>query len=312
MDHDAAVALRLAVALAPWWLLRGRCAAGYPLLRAAAGHAEPGSDGWCAAHYWLGEIAFSAPDLAGAVGHFTAVRDAIGTGDRPGRWPPPGRPGARPVELGPDSRCGPGRPPLAGPGPGDWRPGRGGAGPGIPQQRRRFRRRHRRCRGAGPAGAADRRADVPGWIAGRAAVLTKTLREAGDLAAAGRAAQTGWPGPGRPATSGQAACLTQRPILDRRQAASRTPPPTCGKHSRSPRGPGALRADEHLVRLRGPVRRYRAPGRGRHRLGRVPPPAEGSRLDDGLGCAPPGTPAERPGRRSAPPESARPRSAARR
>ena len=35
MDHDAAVALQLAVALAPWWALRGRLAGEYPLLRAA-------------------------------------------------------------------------------------------------------------------------------------------------------------------------------------------------------------------------------------------------------------------------------------
>ncbi|HEY6294027.1 MAG TPA: NB-ARC domain-containing protein, partial [Streptosporangiaceae bacterium] len=32
-QHDLAVALRLAVALAPWWLLRGRASGGYPVLR---------------------------------------------------------------------------------------------------------------------------------------------------------------------------------------------------------------------------------------------------------------------------------------
>ena len=79
MDHDAAVALRLAVALAPWWLLRGRLAGQYPLLREAAGRAEPGSDGWCAAQFWLGDYGrVSSADLAGALGHFTAVRDAVG------------------------------------------------------------------------------------------------------------------------------------------------------------------------------------------------------------------------------------------
>jgi DNA-binding CsgD family transcriptional regulator len=78
MDHDAAAAVRLAVALAPWWLLRGRAQDGYPLLRAAAGRAEPGSDGWCAAQYWLGVIAGDMPDQAGALGYYTAVRDAIG------------------------------------------------------------------------------------------------------------------------------------------------------------------------------------------------------------------------------------------
>jgi predicted ATPase/DNA-binding CsgD family transcriptional regulator len=77
MDHDVATALRLAVALAPWWLLRGRSMGAYPLLRAAAGHAAPGSGAWCAAQFWLGSLALYSGDLAGALGHFTAVRDAI-------------------------------------------------------------------------------------------------------------------------------------------------------------------------------------------------------------------------------------------
>jgi len=78
LQHDTAVAVRLAVALAPWWLLRGRAQDGYRLLRAAADRTEPGSDEWCAAQYWLGRIALDAPDMAGALRHFTAVRDAIG------------------------------------------------------------------------------------------------------------------------------------------------------------------------------------------------------------------------------------------
>jgi hypothetical protein len=78
MDHDMAVALRLAVALAPWWRLRGRLAAQYPLLRRIAGPAVPGGDEWCAAQIWLGHAAGEFGELAGALGHFTAVRDAIG------------------------------------------------------------------------------------------------------------------------------------------------------------------------------------------------------------------------------------------
>jgi predicted ATPase/DNA-binding CsgD family transcriptional regulator len=78
MGHDPDVALRLAVALAPWWLLRGRAQGGYPLLREAAGRAEPGTGAWCAAQYWLGRIANNTADVAGALGHYTAVRDAIG------------------------------------------------------------------------------------------------------------------------------------------------------------------------------------------------------------------------------------------
>ena len=76
MDHDAAAALRVAVALAPWWDLRGRLAGKYPLLGQVAGRAEPGSDGWCAAQFWLGWTAAHSGDLAVSLGHFTALRDA--------------------------------------------------------------------------------------------------------------------------------------------------------------------------------------------------------------------------------------------
>ena len=81
MDHDGAMTLRLAVTLAPWWLLRGRLAGEYPVLCEAADGAEVGSDGWCAAQFWLGETARYSADTAAALGHYTAVRDAIG--DRP-------------------------------------------------------------------------------------------------------------------------------------------------------------------------------------------------------------------------------------
>ena len=72
------VAVRLADALGWWWRLRGRLPGQYRLLSEVAGRAEPGSDGWCAIQFWLGWAAFSAADLAGALGHFTAVRDAAG------------------------------------------------------------------------------------------------------------------------------------------------------------------------------------------------------------------------------------------
>jgi predicted ATPase/DNA-binding CsgD family transcriptional regulator len=77
MLHDAAIVLQLVVALAPWWLLRGRLAGQYPLLREAAGRVEVGSDRWCTAQFWLGETALYSGDLTAALGHFTAVRDAI-------------------------------------------------------------------------------------------------------------------------------------------------------------------------------------------------------------------------------------------
>jgi predicted ATPase/DNA-binding CsgD family transcriptional regulator len=81
MEHDTPVALQLANALGWWWFLRGRLAGEYPLLCRAAGGAEAGSVGWCAAQLWLGWAAQSSADLAAALGHFTAVRDAVA--DRP-------------------------------------------------------------------------------------------------------------------------------------------------------------------------------------------------------------------------------------
>jgi predicted ATPase/DNA-binding CsgD family transcriptional regulator len=78
MEHDTGAALRLAAALAPWWHLRGRLPSQYPLLRETAGRAEPGGDAWCTAQLWLGLTAVWSADPVAALGHFTAVRDAIG------------------------------------------------------------------------------------------------------------------------------------------------------------------------------------------------------------------------------------------
>ena len=78
MQHDPAIALRLAIALTPWWLLRGRLAGQYALLHEVTGHVDVGSDGWCTAQFWLGHTALYSGDRAGALAHFTAVCDAIG------------------------------------------------------------------------------------------------------------------------------------------------------------------------------------------------------------------------------------------
>jgi DNA-binding CsgD family transcriptional regulator len=85
MQHNSATALRLTIALAPWWMLRGRLVSQRSLLREATGHAPAGSDRWCTAHYWLGLASLYSADLAGALDHFTEVRDAIG--DRPSSRP---------------------------------------------------------------------------------------------------------------------------------------------------------------------------------------------------------------------------------
>jgi non-specific serine/threonine protein kinase len=83
-QHDPALALPLAVALMPWCFLRGRLASADPLLRQATEHAAPPSDVWCTTQFWLGWSALYSADLAGALEHFTAVRDAVGD-----RQPPP-------------------------------------------------------------------------------------------------------------------------------------------------------------------------------------------------------------------------------
>ena len=53
VEHDLDTAVRLVTALSMWWVLRGRLAGQEPLLRELAGRAEPGTDGWCAAQFWL-------------------------------------------------------------------------------------------------------------------------------------------------------------------------------------------------------------------------------------------------------------------
>jgi predicted ATPase/DNA-binding CsgD family transcriptional regulator len=82
IEHDAAVAPRLAAALAWWWQVRGRLAGQVPLLREAVDRAAAGSDAWCIGHTWLGQASLDSADPAGALRHFTAVRDAIGDRDR--------------------------------------------------------------------------------------------------------------------------------------------------------------------------------------------------------------------------------------
>jgi predicted ATPase/class 3 adenylate cyclase/DNA-binding CsgD family transcriptional regulator len=76
LEHDPEAALRLAVALAPWWLLRGRWAAGYQLLAVAAGHAGEAGPEWCTAQFWLGLLT-AATNVTTSFSHLTVVRDAF-------------------------------------------------------------------------------------------------------------------------------------------------------------------------------------------------------------------------------------------
>ena len=83
LEHDPDAALRLAIALAPWWLLRGRWATGYQLLAEAAGHAGEDSPEWCTAQFWLGLLT-AASNVITSFSHLTLVRDVFA-----GRTPAP-------------------------------------------------------------------------------------------------------------------------------------------------------------------------------------------------------------------------------
>jgi predicted ATPase/DNA-binding CsgD family transcriptional regulator len=79
VEHDLETAARLVTALGLWWLLRGRLAGQQTLLRELAGRAEPGSDGWCAAQFWLAWSALQdLADLPESLQRCAAIVDVIG------------------------------------------------------------------------------------------------------------------------------------------------------------------------------------------------------------------------------------------
>jgi len=79
LDHDCDTALRLAIALAPWRLVRGRYAETYTQVKDAARHAVPGTTMWAAAQFWLGQ-AVAKSDQAAALAHYQAARAAVESG----------------------------------------------------------------------------------------------------------------------------------------------------------------------------------------------------------------------------------------
>ena len=73
LEDDPDTALRMAVALAEWWFMRGRGEAGRAVLVAVAERAAPGSDEWCRAQFWIGDIG----PAAASVGHETAAYEVL-------------------------------------------------------------------------------------------------------------------------------------------------------------------------------------------------------------------------------------------
>src|SRR6516225_2693881 len=73
MEHDPALALRLALTQSQWWQLRGRLTSQAPLLAAAAEHADVGSNEWCTARMLLGQAASQLAEPDVAVEHYTTV-----------------------------------------------------------------------------------------------------------------------------------------------------------------------------------------------------------------------------------------------
>ena len=209
VEHDLDTAARLVTALGLWWMLRGRLAGQEPLLRELAGRAEPGSDGWCAAQFWLAWTALDAADLPAALQRCAAVVDVIG--DREPSRTTGGLPGLAVGDLG-QPGPGPGggrmRPPRPGHGPRAGLPVRPGLCHEWPGHRRLVRRRPGRCRAAGPAGRADPGHPPPG----RPGVRLPAGRGAGRGGGPGRRRaglrRHAGPGPGRgrPVYPGRGCC----------------------------------------------------------------------------------------------------------
>ena len=77
LEHDPGTAVRLALTIAPWWSVRGRLINRASLLTTVAELADAGSDEWCVAHMFLGQVAAQSEDPPAALDHFTAARDAL-------------------------------------------------------------------------------------------------------------------------------------------------------------------------------------------------------------------------------------------
>jgi len=76
LHNQPNVALRLAIALAPWWSRQSRAAAGYELLGLAARHAAVGGELWGAVQFWRSVLSPDPFHRAG-LDYLSAARDAL-------------------------------------------------------------------------------------------------------------------------------------------------------------------------------------------------------------------------------------------
>ena len=97
LEHDQAAAVKLVLTLAPWWQLRGRMPSQAPLLSAAAEYAEVGSDEWCAAQLFLGQVAGLS---RGTARHAGAFHQGPRRPGRPAAAGPAGGPWLLSISLG--------------------------------------------------------------------------------------------------------------------------------------------------------------------------------------------------------------------
>ena len=293
MEHDPATGVRLALALAPWWFLRGRLASESRLLHEAMRHAAAGSDAWCTAQFWLGYTALLSADLPGALDRFTALRDT--QEDRPASPALAAALACRSLALTYLSRLAEaaedGRRSLAL----AWTAG------DPTGQARALVNLSSAAYAVGDTEEAARlawqaeqiAAEVPGSIARAGSnILTMALTELGDLAAAERICAAGL---ARSREAGDlwslARLLTQLAVLDVRawRCRGRRGPPARGACGRLA-GRRPVRDARRARRLRAPVRRDRAARRGRDRLGRArrARPARGARGPPAGRAPPPG------------------------
>jgi predicted ATPase/DNA-binding CsgD family transcriptional regulator len=80
LDHEPSAALGLALALAPWWFVRGRWVQGYALLHRAVSQVGHDPRNSPTAHLWLGRLAFERLSFEVIASHYSAVVDALRDG----------------------------------------------------------------------------------------------------------------------------------------------------------------------------------------------------------------------------------------